>query len=67
MLIKLSENLSQLKQQLNAERSFIKENYDIELIEDWIKEVKEVQDETLQIISNKIKSRFNVIKIPRRA
>ena len=65
MLIKLSENLSQLKQQLNAERSFIKENYDIELIEDWIKEVKEVQDETLQIISNKIKSRFNVIKIPR--
>ena len=65
MLIKLSENLSHLKQQLNAERSFIKENYDIELIEDWIKEVKEVQDETLQIISNKIKSRFNVIKIPR--
>ena len=30
-----------------------------------MKEVEQVQTETLQVISNKIKSRFNIIQVPR--
>lgn len=69
-MVNKDENTEQVLVWLNyvlgfAEENTLKDVYDVAYFQQWLNQIEEIQKETRKIISNKMKERFDLVKLPR--
>nr|CAB3262745.1 uncharacterized protein LOC100182602 [Phallusia mammillata] len=63
--LKFKKQLQEQLEEYYQEQSNLKEAYDIEYINFWLKHIKQVQEETRKVIAQKMMERFDLVQVPR--